>query len=70
MDAIDSINHAAGESEELRKNTPLGRAGQSVEVAPMYVFLASNESSYVTGDAFGVAGGRVLALVQQRRRVE
>jgi NAD(P)-dependent dehydrogenase (short-subunit alcohol dehydrogenase family) len=47
--------------KEFGKNTPLGRAGQPVEVAPMYVFLASSESSYVTGDVFGVAGGRVLA---------
>jgi NAD(P)-dependent dehydrogenase (short-subunit alcohol dehydrogenase family) len=47
--------------KEFGKNTPLGRAGQPVEVAPMYVFLVSNESTYVTGDVFGVAGGRVLA---------
>ena len=47
--------------KEFGKNTPLGRAGQPVEVAPMYVFLSSNESTYVTGDVFGVAGGRVLA---------
>jgi hypothetical protein len=32
-----------------------------VEVAPMFVFLSGNESTYVTGDIFGVAGGRVLA---------
>jgi NAD(P)-dependent dehydrogenase (short-subunit alcohol dehydrogenase family) len=47
--------------KEFGRNTPLGRAGQPVEVAPMYVFLSSNESTYVTGDVFGVAGGRVLA---------
>jgi len=47
--------------KEFGKNTPLGRAGQPVEVAPMYVFLSSNESTYITGDVFGVAGGRVLA---------
>jgi NAD(P)-dependent dehydrogenase (short-subunit alcohol dehydrogenase family) len=47
--------------KEFGKNTPLGRAGQPVEVAPMYVFLSGNESTYITGDVFGVAGGRVLA---------
>lgn len=47
--------------KEFGRNTPLGRAGQPVEVAPMFVFLASNESTYVTGDIFGVTGGRVLA---------
>ena len=47
--------------KEFGKKTPLGRAGQPVEVAPMFVFLASNESSYVTGDVFGVTGGELLA---------
>jgi NAD(P)-dependent dehydrogenase (short-subunit alcohol dehydrogenase family) len=39
------------------KNTPLGRAGQPTEVAPAYVFLASAESSYVTGETLNVNGG-------------
>lgn len=38
-------------------NTPLGRAGQPAELAPVYVFLASQESSYVTGERIGVTGG-------------
>jgi hypothetical protein len=37
--------------------TPLGRAGQPVELAPAYVFLASAESSYITGQVIGVTGG-------------
>ena len=41
--------------------TPFGRCAQPAELAPMYVFLASSESSYVTGDVFGVAGGMFLA---------
>ena len=40
--------------------TPLGRAGQPAEVAPAYVFLASAESSYVTGERIGVHGGMPL----------
>ena len=42
------------------ENTPLGRAGQPAELAPIYVFLASNESSYITGEVVGVTGGRPL----------
>jgi len=42
------------------ENTPLGRAGQPAELAPLYVFLASQESSYITGEVIGVTGGRPL----------
>lgn len=35
----------------------LGRAGQPVELAPVYVFLAGSDSSYVTGQIYGVTGG-------------
>ncbi|MEE1619817.1 SDR family oxidoreductase [Zafaria sp. Z1313] len=43
---------------EFGHNTPLGRAGQPVEVAPAYVFLASAESSYVVGETLNVNGGK------------
>ena len=39
-------------------DTPLGRAGQPAELAPLYVLLASEESSYSTGQVFGAVGGR------------
>lgn len=39
------------------QNTPLGRAGQPVEMAPAYVFLASAESSYVNGETLNANGG-------------
>lgn len=41
----------------LGSQTPLGRAGQPAELAPAYVFLASQESSYVTGERIAVTGG-------------
>jgi NAD(P)-dependent dehydrogenase (short-subunit alcohol dehydrogenase family) len=44
---------ASGHGESV----PLGRAGQPAEVAPAYVFFASQESSYVTGEILTVAGG-------------
>jgi NAD(P)-dependent dehydrogenase (short-subunit alcohol dehydrogenase family) len=43
------------------ENTPLGRAGQPAELAPLYVFLASQESSYITGEVIGITGGRPLS---------
>lgn len=39
------------------KSTPFKRAGQPVELAGMYVFLASQESSYITAEIFGITGG-------------
>ncbi|MDJ1469547.1 SDR family oxidoreductase [Cytophagaceae bacterium DM2B3-1] len=42
------------------KDTPLGRAGQPSEVAPAYVFLASKDSSYITGQVIHVNGGSVV----------
>jgi hypothetical protein len=42
---------------EFGKGQPIGRAGQPVELAPAYVFLASPESSYVIGETLHVNGG-------------
>jgi NAD(P)-dependent dehydrogenase (short-subunit alcohol dehydrogenase family) len=47
--------------EKFGENTPVGRAGQPAELAPIYVFLASSESSYITGEVIGATGGRPLA---------
>lgn len=46
--------------EQFGDNTPLGRPGQPAEVAPAYVFLASQESSYITAEVIGVTGGHHL----------
>jgi NAD(P)-dependent dehydrogenase (short-subunit alcohol dehydrogenase family) len=37
--------------------TPMGRAGQPAELAPLYVMLADNRASYTTGQIFGATGG-------------
>jgi NAD(P)-dependent dehydrogenase (short-subunit alcohol dehydrogenase family) len=42
---------------EFGQSTPLGRPGQPAELAPAYVFLASSESSYVSGSTLHVNGG-------------
>lgn len=41
--------------------TPMKRPGQPVEMAPLYVLLASQESSYVTGEVYGATGGLELS---------
>jgi NAD(P)-dependent dehydrogenase (short-subunit alcohol dehydrogenase family) len=43
--------------KEFGKNTPMGRAGQPAEVAPSYVFLASEDASYITGQIIHPNGG-------------
>lgn len=45
---------------EFGLNTPMGRAGEPVEVAPCYVFLASDDSSYITGQVLHPNGGRIV----------
>ena len=46
--------------EKFGADTPLGRAGQPDEVAPSYVFLASKDSSYMTGQILHPNGGSVI----------
>jgi NAD(P)-dependent dehydrogenase (short-subunit alcohol dehydrogenase family) len=41
-------------------DTPMGRAGQPSEVGPAYVYLASEDSSYVTGQFIHVNGGEMV----------
>lgn len=43
--------------ENFGGTTPLGRPGQPAELAPVYVLLASQESSFATGQVYGDSGG-------------
>jgi NAD(P)-dependent dehydrogenase (short-subunit alcohol dehydrogenase family) len=47
--------------EKVKKfgaDTAFGRAAQPVEIAPLFVFLASNEARFVTGEVYGATGGQ------------
>lgn len=46
--------------ETFGSDTPMKRAGQPEEVAPAYVFLASEDSSYITGQIIHVNGGEII----------
>lgn len=53
---VSSFEHL----EKFGKDTPMGRAGQPSEVGPAYVFLASQDSSYITGQFIHVNGGEIV----------
>jgi NAD(P)-dependent dehydrogenase (short-subunit alcohol dehydrogenase family) len=46
--------------ESFGKQVPLGRAAQPAELAPVYVLLASDEASYVSGARIAVTGGNPI----------
>lgn len=48
------------EVTEFGKSSPMGRAGQPNEVAPAYLYLASDDASYVTGQVIHVNGGEII----------
>ncbi|MFO2463419.1 SDR family oxidoreductase [Pseudomonas sp. 15FMM2] len=48
------------EVQSFGSQTPLGRPGQPVEVAPIYVLLASDEGSYISGARYSVTGGKPI----------
>ena len=47
-------------ASKFGSNTPLGRPAQPAELAPAYVFIASDEASYITGAVLPVTGGRPM----------
>jgi NAD(P)-dependent dehydrogenase (short-subunit alcohol dehydrogenase family) len=61
-DRIQSLwdNKSEEEKKKVLSNIPLGRLGTPEEVASVVVFLASDESSYITGITIDVSGGRYL----------
>lgn len=48
------------QSSTFGQDSPVGRPAQPAELAPPFVFLASQESSYIVGEVIGVTGGNPL----------
>jgi hypothetical protein len=59
------LQPSGGQTQEkvqnFGKESLFGRPGQPVELAPVYVLLASQEASYITSEIYGVTGGRGIA---------
>ncbi len=47
--------------QHFGEHSAFGRPGQPVEIAPVYVLLASQEASFITGEVYGVTGGARIA---------
>ena len=47
---------------EMRRTIPMGRLGAAEEVADLVVFLASDQSSYITGQAINITGGQLMEI--------
>ena len=54
------MSFPADKNAEFGADTPLGRPGQPGELAPLYVFLATDDSSYISGEVIGATGGKPL----------
>jgi NAD(P)-dependent dehydrogenase (short-subunit alcohol dehydrogenase family) len=48
-------------AQHFGEDSPFGRPAQPAELAPLFVFLASDESRYIAGEVVGVTGGKPLA---------
>lgn len=55
--AIDFMGGRRAQEEIVRQIVPLGRQAKATEIAPLYVYLASDESSYMTAQAITIDGG-------------
>jgi NAD(P)-dependent dehydrogenase (short-subunit alcohol dehydrogenase family) len=58
-DMLSAVNNDAEARKKILARTPLGRIGQASEIAAIASFLASRDSSYVTGQTIYADGGRL-----------
>ena len=59
-DILDST--VESRQAEMLKSIPMGRLGTTAEVAALVTFLASDQSSYITGQAINITGGQLMEL--------
>src|SRR5918992_501843 len=55
-----TMSFPADKNAQFGADTPLGRPGQPGELAPVYVFLATEASRYISGEVIGATGGKPL----------
>lgn len=55
-----TMSFPAEKNAHFGEDTPLGRPGQPGELAPAYVFLATDDSRYISGEVIGATGGKPL----------
>lgn len=55
-----AMSFPAEKNAQFGADTPLGRPGQPGELAPLYVFLATDDSRYISGEVIGATGGKPL----------
>jgi NAD(P)-dependent dehydrogenase (short-subunit alcohol dehydrogenase family) len=55
-----TMSFPADRNAQFGADTPLGRPGQPGELAPAYVFLATDDSRYISGEVIGATGGKPL----------
>lgn len=55
-----TMSFPAEKNAHFGEDTPLGRPGQPAELAPAYVFLACDDSRYISGEVIGATGGKPL----------
>jgi dihydroanticapsin dehydrogenase len=55
--AIDFMGGTGAQAQAVRQVVPLGRQAVPREIAPLYVYLASDEASYMTAQAIAIDGG-------------
>ena len=59
-DRINAYADPAAARQNFIARQPMGRLAQAHEIAPLVVFLASDESAFVTGQAYGIDGGMTI----------